>query len=124
MPKSGALGEIAVMKHFLREGYEVYSSVSDNSEYDMIVAKEGTLLKVEVKSTGYLRDGSYEVQLKSVRANRTGNKIKYFDNARVDFLAVYIEPEDLVIVYKASEVASRTTMKVKMESSVQGTKQP
>ena len=37
MIKSGALGELAAMKHFLGLGYEVYTAVTDSSTYDIIL---------------------------------------------------------------------------------------
>ena len=100
------------MKHFLQNGYEVYSSISDNSEFDIIVSKDGILKKVEIKSVNYIRGSSYEVQLKSVRANKTSNKIRYFDSKRVDILAVFIEPENKVVIYDALEIKSKTTMRI------------
>ena len=51
MIKSGALGELAAMKHFLGLGYEVYTAVTDSSTYDIILAKDGQLFRVEVKTT-------------------------------------------------------------------------
>ena len=40
MIKSGALGELAAIKHFLSLGYEAYTAVTDSSTYDIILAKD------------------------------------------------------------------------------------
>jgi Holliday junction resolvase-like predicted endonuclease len=110
MIKAGGLGEIAAAKHFLKEGYEVYSSVTDNSTYDLILLKDNVLYRVEVKSVSVEKNGKYEIQLKSVRPNRTGNKIIKFDNTKMDYLVVYIEPEDKVVVLEASSVTQTSMM--------------
>ena len=70
MLKAGGLGEIAVMKRFIQDGYEVYSSVNDNSTYDLLVVKDAKLHKVEVKSTASKINGRYIVQLKSLQNKR------------------------------------------------------
>ena len=85
-------------------GYEVYSSVSDCSTFDFIVSKDGELFKVEVKSTNTVREGRYTITLKSTRSNKTQNKIYNFDRTKTDFLAIYLEPEDKVVIMKSSEV--------------------
>lgn len=110
MIKAGSLGEISVAKEFLKMGYEVYKSITDCSEYDMIVCKDGIIYKVEVKSTTTIKDGKYAVMLKSVRSNKTQNKSYNFDKTKVDFLAIYLEPEDRTIILKASEVTQLAQM--------------
>ena len=51
MIKSGALGELAAMKHFLGLGYEVYTAVTDSSTYDIILAKDGQRLCCNIQNT-------------------------------------------------------------------------
>ncbi len=103
------------MKHLLEQGYEVYSSVTDNSYYDMLIFKEGQVFRVEVKSTRTksFKSDSWTVQIKGVRANKTENKLVRFDNSDVDFLAIYIEPEDRVILLDAKSVTQKCAIQIK-----------
>lgn len=112
MIKAGAIGEIAVTKHFLEQGYEVYSPINENAIYDLLVVKEDLVYKVEVKSTTVIRNNKYIVQLKRVRSNKTTNRIIYFDNTKVDFLAVYSVTDDVVIVLKGSDISSKTELTI------------
>ena len=114
MIKSGALGELAAMKHFLTLGYEVYTAVTDSSTYDIILAKDGLLQRVEVKTTAARtkNDKGWVVQLKRVRPNKTQNKIHPFDSSRIDLLAVYITPLDRVVVFDARDLHQRATLSV------------
>ena len=112
--KSGSLGEIAVMKHFAALGYNVYSAVTENAPVDLIVELEGKFSTVEVKSTSYRYRDGYKVQLKKVRSNKSANKITNFNPNAVDFLAVYIVPDDVVKIFLPSEVTAKTEMVVRV----------
>ena len=117
--KVGSLGEISVQKEFILSGYEVYSPVTDNTKYDLIVSKSGKVYTVEVKSTNRKVGDFYRVQIKKVRSNKTRNVVTRFDNTQVDLLAVYIEPEDVVIVYKAEEITVGSELRVDMDGDLQ-----
>ncbi len=114
MIKSGALGELAAMKHFLSLGYEVYTAVTDSSTYDVILAKDGKLYKVEVKTTAARarNQKGWVVHLKRVRPNKTQNKIHNFDSSKIDFLAVYISPLDRIVVYEAKDLHQTSSLSV------------
>lgn len=109
----GRLGEAAVLKHFVSEGYEIFSPLFGNTSIDLIVIKEGKVFRVEVKTTKFAKGSSYEVQLRSSRPNRTGTTIRKFDGNRCDLLAIYVEPEDRVIVKTAKDLDGRSTISIK-----------
>lgn len=46
----GAIGELLVCTDLLRRGYEVFRSVSPNCSCDLAVLKNGTLLRIEVRT--------------------------------------------------------------------------
>lgn len=51
----GACAEMVVCVDLLRQGYDVFRSVSPNSECDLIISYKGKLCRVEVKSARYVR---------------------------------------------------------------------
>lgn len=104
------------MKEFVRQGYEVYSPITDNTLCDMVVLKDGKLSRVEVKSTKSpeQRSGAYKIQLKRVRSNRTENIIRYFDNSSVDILAIYLEDIDKVILMDSLTVIPKTELTIRV----------
>ena len=83
----GILGELAVRKELHRQGYAVYIPQCDNAQVDMIVEfKRGGFSRVQVKTVTKLRTStSLEVKLQ---------KHKY--SGRVDCVAVYYPPEDII----------------------------
>lgn len=113
--KIGNLGELASQLEFAKMGYEVYTPAIDNTTFDFLVHKDGVIGRVEVKttSTRSKTNSGWSVQLKSVRPNRTENIIKTFDNTKVDYLCVYIQPLDKVIILLAREIDNKTSLVIK-----------
>jgi len=75
--------------------------------FDLIVTKDGIKLeRVEVKCTKRRTksNSGWEVQIKSVRPNRTKSIIRKFDSTRSDMLVVYIEPLDRIVVYNSEDI--------------------
>ena len=112
--KSGALGEIAAMKYFAELGYNIYSAITENAPVDLVIELNGVYSRVEVKSTSTKYKDGYKVQLKRVRSNRSENKIINFDPSTIDFLAVYIIPEDVVKIFASNEITARSGMVVRI----------
>ncbi len=85
----GSAGLGIAIGHFCSKGIVVSLPLVDNQDYDLIIDEDGKLKKVQVKTTGTKSpSGNYEVQIKSVRSNKTINKIKSFDPNAVDYLFV------------------------------------
>ena len=102
--RQGDAAEAAVTAHFLTEGYDVFSPFGGHGPFDLVVHRDGQLLRVEVKSTTVRTATGWNVQLKRVRTNGSGHVLRYFDASAVDLLAVYIVPERRVVVLDASLV--------------------
>jgi len=114
--EQGNIGEISVIKRLIKDGYEVYLSVLDNSSYDMLAVKDGLVSKVEVKSTNVKGKSinSYVVQIRKVRPNKSENKIYHFDNSKVDILAIYVVDLDEVILMDAKNIINKSTLTIKL----------
>lgn len=108
---TGRIGEAAIINEFVKQGYDIYMPIFGNADFDMVVAKDGVTSRVEVKTSAYEKyPGKYEVQLRSVRPNRTTNVIKKFDGTRSDILAVYLVPTARVVLLNSMDYDGRTTV--------------
>jgi hypothetical protein len=117
--QAGRLGEAAIAAEFVRRGYDVYMPIFGNADFDMIASKDGILSRVEVKCCSYERyPGKYEVQLKSVRPNRTKNTIKVFDGSRSDLLAIYLPPVNKVVILNSADYNGRNSVLVNGDVNV------
>ena len=114
----GTLGELKAMQEFIKLGFSIYSPLSGKELYDFIACQADKLIKVQVKSTA-VKDkyGSYSFKLKSIRPNRTRNKIIKFDNSVCDILALYIVLIDQVCFMKSSDVKAASAINLR-ESKV------
>ncbi|GAB5533879.1 MAG: hypothetical protein Rubg2KO_01280 [Rubricoccaceae bacterium] len=104
--RQGDAGEAAVLAHFIQQGYSCYTSFGGHGAFDMVLHREDTGLKtVEVKSTSQrAASGNYIVELKRIRTNGSGHTLRRFDASGVDYVAVWIQPENRVVVLAAADL--------------------
>ena len=83
----GALGELAVQKDLIMQGYNVYHPIVDADQVDLVVEMtNGAMKRVQVKSVLEVSRGT------AVEVNLS----KYRNTRRVDVVAVYYVPKDIV----------------------------
>ena len=120
----GSVGESKVASELSRHRFHVFIQTTGKAPFDLVVYKDSYLYRVNVKTTQRLdKWGSWEVQVKSVRSNRTKNKVIPFDSLSCDVLAVYIEPLDRVCFLRASEVSGKCSIALR-EKTVRQSKLP
>ena len=83
----GALGELAVQKSLIQQGYSIYAPVVDVDQIDLVVElNNGSMKKVQIKTVMELKRGT------AVEVSLT----KYKNTNRVDVVAVYYLPKDII----------------------------
>ncbi len=102
----GSYGKIKVAAYLIEKGYDVFIELDGKSPFDLVAHKDGILERVEVKTTKTRSksNSGWEVQIKSIRPNRTKNRIVGFDNTKSDILCVYIQPIDKILLYKSCNI--------------------
>lgn len=109
----GRLGELKVLAYLTELGYELYTPFADNSKFDVVAYKDGLLSRVSVKFTSQItRNGkNWSVTIKQVsRRNDGAVKVDKFDHDDYDILAVYIGPEDRVVLVPTSSFTATTAL--------------
>lgn len=109
--------EAIVEAAFAKLGYFVYTNKSGKATSDLIVEdSEGFLLRVEVKSSNFVKENSngkyIEIQLKSVRSNTTENTIRKFDNTDIDLLALVCTETSQLVILTASNITNTSSIRV------------
>lgn len=96
--KQGDVGLGAAISYFTCKGITVCIPLTDNQDYDLVIDEKG-LKKVQVKTT-YCKapSGYYIASLKTCGGNKTGQKIKKFDNEKVDYLFVLCEDNNCYLI--------------------------
>lgn len=107
----GTFGELKSILAFISAGYSIYTPLSGKESYDFIACLEDKLIKVQVKTVSTInKQGSYEATIRSIRPNRTKNRVVKFDSSKCDVLSVYIQPLDKVCFLLSSEVISKSSI--------------
>jgi hypothetical protein len=88
------LSEIKAVEAFVRTGYHVSIPFGENNRYDLIVEKDSTLSRVQVK-TGRLRKGVIRFACFSSHAHRGGPSCRRY-TGEIDSFAVYCPDVDAV----------------------------
>jgi len=90
--KQGDVGLGIAIGWFSVQGCTVCVPLTDSQEYDLVI-DDGTLKKVQVRTSRYKRSGSsYQVEMRTKGGNKTGNTVKFFDSTKVDL--VFIVTDD------------------------------
>lgn len=83
---------------FTCNGYVVSIPLNDTQDYDLIVEKENTLFKVQVKGTSFkTKYGIYQVALKSCGGTR-GKFYKTVNSSNADLLFIATKNRDLYLI--------------------------
>lgn len=96
----GSIGLGVAIAWFVENGYTVSVPLNDNQPYDLIADKNEGLKRVQVKTTQYKEKGTenYTVLLKSVRSNKTVNKIKKFDANSCELVFILTEDKTKYLI--------------------------
>lgn len=114
--EQGSLAEIKVIAHLMTLGYQVFTGVGAKTSFDLIAFKDDILYRVEVKSTRNIKpSGNWAVMLKSVRSNKTQNIIKLFDRTKSDIVAIWIIPEDRIILLESHLIKAQYEITIPSE---------
>jgi len=96
--KQGDVGLGFAISYFTKCGYCVSIPLTDSQNYDLVVEMFGGLKKIQVKTTRFMRRGSYQANLKVCGGNKSGNSIKNFDNTSVDFVFILTEDSTMYLI--------------------------
>lgn len=105
----GSVGLAVAIAELAKKGFKISIPLVDAQEYDLIVDDGNKLLKVQVKTTGYKRRDRYEVQLKRVHHNKTGNQLRPFDASLVDVLVVLCSDNSIYII-PSTEINAKNSL--------------
>ncbi len=114
--EKGYLGQILVEKEFLKHGWNIYKPVLENGKVDLIIEKNNTYLRLQVK-TVQSSDTSKVIPVRKISHNMGEYKIKrytkddidYFIGADIDEEVIYILPVSFSSNYASSIAVSKCT---------------
>lgn len=100
--KKGDLAEQAVILKVLKQSWEVLKPVGNNLPYDLVIDKQGKLIKIQVKNAWYdRRKKNYVVDNRRTKTNRRRMVRSLYSEDDFDFAVVFIENLDIFYVFPA-----------------------
>jgi Holliday junction resolvase-like predicted endonuclease len=90
----GDIGEAAAVEWLVRAGYRAWLPFGHSPDVDLIAEQGDVLLRVQVKTSTFQRNGRFEVHLVTNGGNQSWSRVsKFFSAARCDYLFVLTADE-------------------------------
>lgn len=96
-PRRGEKSELAVASELMTQGYGVSFPFGHNHQYDLIVDKDGSLYRVQVKTAKHEERNRYYIQADA----------DHYEKSYVDLLAGYSRDEETVFFIPIDEVTGK-----------------
>lgn len=97
----GQVAEMAFQLHATLHGFIVNKPFGESSKYDFITDWSGNLVRVQVKSVTFQKNGVYKVMVAHGK-----EKAKY-DSTHCDVIAAFVVPEKTWYIIPVNEVEAR-----------------
>ena len=89
--KQGDAGELSAALWLAQHGADVFVPFGRSSDVDLVANFDDRVLRVQVKTSTFLREDRWEVRICTRGGNQSWSGVaKYFDAARVDYLFVHV----------------------------------
>ena len=97
--QKGTIGELLAKALLMKECYNIYERINEESKCDFIIEKDFKLIKLQVKITSINGNGNKTVLTRKLTHSKTEHKTHYYTKDEIDFyIAVDIETLDLYIL--------------------------
>ena len=104
--RRGEMAELEFLRKAVRMGFRVSKPYGDSDRYDFVVDTGERLVRVQVKSSSRLSQGTYFIA--SQRCSN-GKAIPY-EVGEIDYLAAYVFPEDAWFIIPVEAFVPRTSL--------------
>lgn len=114
----GELSELRFILEAAEKGFKVSKPLT-TEKYDLIIDHDGTLYRVQVKSTHVERFQSptYKKGYYKIMLSYGANAKKSYTEEMVDLVAAYIAPLKLWYIIPMSKILNKSTLVLRPESS-------
>jgi hypothetical protein len=104
--RHGDLGEVAFLHKATELGLMVAQPYGTNHPFDFLVQGGQKIYRIQVKAVSHMRGGLYAL----ITRRSQGRRLRAYSRSEVDFVAVYIIPEDTWYILPVREVENRLTL--------------
>ncbi len=101
--------ELLFMTRAAKRGYVVSKPWGDSARYDVGIEQDGRIKRVQVKGTDCREGDGYSCHL-------AGRKLKTYTVKEIDYLAIYVLPEDIWYLFPAKKLMGQCSVMVSPHS--------
>jgi len=100
--KKGTLGEIAVSKDLIQQGYDLFFEFGNHSKVDLVAIDENyNVYKIQIKAVNSVDDA---VSVYSIKTCLNPKYNSIYTIRQIDVFAVYVIDQDIVFYVSAKEI--------------------
>jgi len=112
----GNIGEMAIAKDLMLQGYSIFYELGDNSKIDLIALKEEKLIKIQVKAYTSKKGECVEV-----KGYKYGPNYKFKYKAKdIDVFAIYVLDLDKFFYLKSDFLNKQNTITIRFKKTKNG----
>lgn len=116
----GDIGEITVLAEFIKRGIPVFIPYGENSKIDLIAIFNDKPQRIQVKTTGVIKDnGSYVINLRNCSIRKNGESvISKCTEKDIDYFALYCLERPEPLLFSFNELKDKTTITIRYDDRV------
>lgn len=108
----GNIGEAKTLWKFVSLNVPVYVPFGDNEKADLVAEFGGKLNKIQIKTSESVKDGKFEVSLKSSTIHNGVCHYHTYSKEEIDYFAIYNLESDILMLVPISELENRTSITI------------
>ena len=105
--EKGNLTELQCLTSFYELGYTASIPYGENCRYDFILDVNGTLLKIQVKTSKAVSEDCFEFSSRSTRVNSQGSYSRNYTKDEIDFFATYYKGQCYLVPVEECGVSKK-----------------
>jgi hypothetical protein len=111
--EKGDLGVYKAQCDLFEKGYSIFTTQSEHYPFDLIIYKDNTFKKVQVKYRSINSKGVIEIKLATTWSDKNGIHESLYDKNDIDIICVYCPNTDKCYYINALLVNECVTLRVK-----------
>lgn len=116
----GVIGISHAIADLTDKGYNVSIPISEHSHFDLIASKENIHKAIQVKYRGLRKNGTIEVQFKSVWSNSKEVHQNPIDKTIIDIVCIYCPDSKECYYLDPKDFARSITLRIKKSRNPRG----
>jgi hypothetical protein len=109
----GDLGVFKAQADLAAQGFMILQPLTEHAPFDLVIYRERTFLRVQVRYRACARSGCLNVRLRSVWNDRSGSHRVLMDKDEVDIVCIYCPDTDACYYFAPNDINQSITLRVR-----------